>query len=513
VSNYLRAPCEDIVISTTASSEILKKYEKWVLVATILGSSMAFIDGTVVNVALAALQDALHASISQLQWVVEAYALTLAALLIVGGSLGDLYGRRIIFLVGIFVFTVASIWCGLASTITQLITARAIQGIGAALLVPGSLALISASFPEERRGQAIGTWAGFTSIMAAAGPVIGGWLVQYASWRWIFFLNLPLAITVFIVTLHGVTESRNEHRSRKLDLTGAILVMIGLGSIVFGLIEWQYDRTFVVIAETVGVSALIGFFWVEMYSAAPMLPLKMFRSRNFRAANMITFFLYFALYGMLFFLPLDLIQVQGYTATEAGAALLPLILLIFLLSRWSGGLVKRVGPTLPLVIGPFIAAIGFALFIRTNIGDSYWSGLFPAAVVLGIGMAISVAPLTTVVMNSVAEDYVGAASGVNNAISRIAGLFAVAIFGLVMTMIFNQQLTEKLKASLLPINVQQKIISQRVQLADIKTNNKNAQRLIQESFVEGYKIILWIAVTLSFLSSLSAGLFIRRKGC
>lgn len=509
--NFLRTPCDRVVISSTSQLALPKGDEKWVLAATILGSSMAFIDGTVVNVALPALQDSLHASVSQIQWVIEAYSLSLAALLLVGGALGDLYGRRLIFLIGVFVFAASSVWCGLASTILQLITARTVQGIGAALLVPGSLALITASFPEKRRGQAIGTWAGFTAITTAAGPVLGGWLVQHASWRWIFFLNLPLAATVFIISILYLSESRNEQKCRGIDISGALLATVGLGAIVFGLIEWEYGSTTTIVAEVMGISALLGFFLVEMHATSPMVPLEMFRSYNFSGANLITFFLYFALYGVLFFFPLDLIQVQGYTATQAGAALLPLILLMFLLSRWAGGLVKQFGPRLPLVIGPAIAAVGFALFLRSGIGDSYWTSFFPAATVLGLGMAVSVAPLTTVVMNSIALDHVGAASGVNNAISRIAGLLAIAIFGLVMTTIFNQKLIKGVKTYSIPTAIQQEIINQRSQLADIKTKNEYAQRLVQESFIAGYKTILWIAVAMALASSLSAVLLIRGK--
>ncbi len=506
--NYIRTPCKEIPIGKAVSSTQATKYKKWTLLATILGSSIAFIDGSIVNIALAAIQNALHASINQLQWIVEAYSLTLAALLIIGGSLGDIYGRRLIFLIGLCIFTIASIACGLALTMTQLITARTIQGMGAALLVPGSLALISASFPEEERGQAIGTWAAFTSIMAAAAPIVGGWLVQHATWKWIFFLNVPLAIIVFIITLIYVEESKNAQRNGKLDILGSLLLIVGLGTITFGFIEWQKNSGIHFMVEIIGICALSGFFWVEARSSSPMLPLKIFRSRNFSAANLITFFIYFALYGMLFFLPLDLIQIQGYTATQAGAALLPLILSIFLLSRWSGGLVKKIGARLPLVIGPAITAVGYGLFIVANTGDSYWTSFFPAAIVLGIGMAISVAPLTTVVMNSIAENYVGAASGVNNAISEIGSLLAIAILGLVMTMIFNQQLETKLRNSSLPIQVKQEIIAQKSNLADIKTSDQLAAQIIRTSFIGGYETVLWIAVTFSLMSSLTAGVFI-----
>lgn len=489
-----------------------KKYEKWVLLATILGSSMAFIDSTIVNVALPALQDALHASISELQWVIESYALTLASLLIVGGALGDLYGRRFIFLMGVIIFMAASMGCGLASSIMQLILARAVQGIGAALLVPGSLALISASFPEDRRGQAIGTWAGFSAFTAAGGPLVGGWLVEHASWRWIFFLNLPLAIIVIMTALHCIKDSKSSQaQNQKLDILGAILATLGLGALVFGLIEWEKGAVLTITAEIVGLCALIGFYWVEKRTPSPMIPFEIFHSRNFTAANIITFFLYSSLYGVLFFLPLDLIQVHGYTATQAGGALLPLVLLLFLLSRWAGGLVKKVGAKLPLMVGPAVVAMGYALFLVSDLGNSYWSSYFPAAVFLGIGMAISVAPLTTVVMNSVDQDHAGAASGINNAVSRIAGLFAIAIFSLVMTIIFNKNLQSGLKNSTVSAPAQQEIIAQRTRLADIKTPNEDVRWIINHAFYAGYNVILWIAVALSLASSLSAGLFIRKN--
>ncbi len=508
MTNFLRGPC-DHVSTCRPMTGVPKNCEKWVLLATILGSSMAFIDGTIVNVALPAIQEALHASISRMQWVVEAYALTLAALLLVGGALGDLHGQRIIFLIGILIFTIASAICGMASTIWVLIIARAIQGIGAALLVPGSLALITISFSEEKRGQAIGTWAGFTAITSAAGPVLGGWLVQQVSWRWIFFLNLPLALIVFIVTLLWVPERKLE-QSQKLDITGAFLATIGLGTIVFGLIEWGNGGAIVIVTEILGILALIAFFFVEKYTSFPMVPLELFRSRNFSGANLITFFLYFALYGVLFFLPLYMIQVQGYTAIAAGAAFLPVILLIFLLSRTAGGLVKQLGARLPLVVGPAIAAIGFGLFLNSSVENSYWTSIFPGTVVLGLGMAVSIAPLTTTVMNSVPSDHAGTASGVNNAVSRIAGLLAIAMLGLVMTKTFNHHLIEGLKTSSISSTIRQEILNQSAQLADIKTQDENAHRLVQESFIAGYKIVIWIAVILSLISSLSAAIFIKK---
>ncbi|AEU38892.1 MFS transporter [Granulicella mallensis] len=477
---------------------------RWVLVATILGSSMAFIDGTVVNVALPAVQVALHATASDLQWVVESYALLLASLLLLGGSLGDLYGRRKIFVAGVLVFAAGSAWCGFASSIEFLILARAFQGVGAALLIPGSLALISSSFPASERGRAIGTWSGFTAITAAVGPVLGGWLVQHGSWRWVFFINLPLAVVVVALTLRYVAESRNQEASRILDWRGASLATLGLGATTYALIEAPHGGRIVWAMGVAGVGALAAFLLLEAHSPAPMVSLKLFRSRDFSGANLLTFFLYAALSGLLFFLPLDLIQVQHYSATQAGGALLPLILLIFLLSRWSGGLIARYGARTPLTIGPLIAAAGYALMLRGGIGQSYWTTLFPAILTLGLGMAISVAPLTTAVMESVPDSEAGVASGVNNAVSRIAGLLAVAVFGLVLSFGFNRALTHSLDQLALSPEALQNINRERPKLAGAETSDPRVRRAINEAFLSGYHDILLISIVLSVLSAFSA---------
>ncbi len=533
MSHILKPPCDEAVIQAAPepATQALKQTTRatlnhtggWVLVATILGSSMAFIDGTVVNVALPVLQTELNATATDVQWVVEAYSLFLAALILVGGSMGDHFGRRRVFAIGVFLFTVASVLCGLAPNVNFLIFARAFQGIGGALLVPGSLAIISASFDSKQRGRAIGTWSGFTAITSAVGPVLGGFLVQYASWRWVFFINVPLAVIVLIVLFLRVPESRNEELSEhaKLDWWGALLATLGLGGIVFGLIESNnlgLSNGLVLISLGIGVATLIVFLLVEARSQSPMLPLSMFRSRTFSGANVLTFLLYAALGASLFFLPFNLIRVQGYSPTEAGAANLPLILLLFFLSRWSGGLVTRYGAKRPLIIGPLIAALGFALFALPGIGGSYWTTYFPAMVVLGIGMAVSVAPLTTAVMGAVDPQYVGTASGVNNAVSRTAGLIAIAVFGIVVLAIFSNSLVSYLSGLQIPPDIQNTIISQQNKLVGIEipaglSNSTHAaiQQAISESFIASFRVVMLIAAALAVLSSLSSLLLIEGK--
>ena len=462
---------------------------------------MAFIDGTVVNVALPFLQTSLHATAIGIQWVIEAYSLFLSALLLVGGSLGDRYGRRKVFNIGVMIFAVASALCGMAANMQQLIVARAVQGIGGALLVPGSLALISSSFDPDERGKAIGTWSGFSAITTAIGPVLGGWLVEHWSWRAAFFLNLPLAVAVLLISISKVPESSEKNHRGSLDWLGAALATIGLGGVIYGLIESPrlgFSNPLVLLTLIGGTVSLAFFVFNEARAKNPMVPLQLFRSRNFAGANILTLLLYAALSGTFFFFTLNLIQIQGYSATAAGAALLPFVVLMFSLSRWAGGLIDRFGARLPLTIGPITAAAGFALFALPSVSGNYWTSFFPAVVVLGLGMTISVAPLTTTVMSSVGEEQAGVASGINNAVSRTAGLLAIAVFGVVMLHAFSQTLATRMNEFQMEEQLKHSVYEQRVKLAglELPPNTDSATRekikeAVAESFVFGYRVIMF----------------------
>ena len=518
----LKPPCDEGVVRTSeASAPCALASGPWILAATILGSAMAFIDGTVVNVALPEIQARLGATAVDAQWIVESYALLLAALILVGGSLGDHYGRRRIFAVGIVLFAASSVWCGLAGSPEQLIVARAVQGVGGALLVPGSLAIISASFEEGRRGRAIGTWSGFSGITAAIGPVLGGYLVENVSWRAAFLINVPLAIVVLWIVFQHVPESRAPD-ARALDIPGAVLATLGLGGVVFGLIESQaggFSDPLVLLSLALGATALVAFVLVERRVQEPMMPLSLFRSRNFSGANLLTLFLYAGLGGALYFLPFNLIQVHGYSATAAGSAFLPFVVITFVLSRWAGGLVGRYGAKLPLVIGPTIAAAGFVLFALPGTGGSYWTTFFLAIVVMGLGMALVIAPLTTTVMNSVSGRHSGLASGVNNAVSRTGSLLAIPVLGIFVFTTFSASLDARTAELDLPQAARQQLEAEKVDLGGAEVPQgldggtaTAVERAVDEAFVASFRIAMLVAAGLALASAVAAGILIEGQG-
>jgi EmrB/QacA subfamily drug resistance transporter len=523
MAHVVRPPCDEGVIrSKKVDAPCSPTVAPWVLTATILASSMAFIDETALPVALPAIQSGLGATAIDAQWVVAAYTLFLASLILVGGSLGDHLGRRQTFSVGVILFAVASAWCGLSQGPEQLIAARALQGVGGALMVPNSLAIIGASFEEERRGKAIGTWTSLTSVTLILGPVLGGYLAENVSWRGVFFINVPLAVVVLAVTRSRVPESRDP-QARRLDLLGAALAAVGLGGVVFGLLESSrlgVGNVRVVGALTVGAAALAAFLVVESRRREAMMPLSLFRSRNFTGANTFTLLLYFALVGTLFFLPFNLIWVQGFSATLAGAAIVPTFLLMTFLSRYTGGLTDRYGPRFPLVVGPAIAAVGFALLVVPGTGSgSYWTSFFPATVMLGVGLSILVPALTTVALNSVDARHTGLASAINNAFSQMAGLLAVAVLGVVMFTGFSAGLEARLDVLDLPPQARQQLEEEEVKLgaAEVPEGLDDASsaavdQAIQEAFVSGYRAVMVVATAVAATSALSAALLIEGKG-
>jgi EmrB/QacA subfamily drug resistance transporter len=442
---FIRPPCDAGIIraTPTVAAALSQRRKQLTLAATILGSSLAFIDGSVVNIALPAIQQALHADAASTQWIVNAYLLLLGALVLVGGSAADLYGRRRIFLLGIAIFTSASIACGLSPDISVLVVSRAVQGFGAALLTPASLAMLGATFDEHERSHAIGIWAGAGALTAAAGPVLGGWLVDQVSWRAIFLINVPLAIAAAGLAIFFTCESRDD-QAKPLDWNGAVAVAIGLAAITWGLgaiPSLGFRDKAVLGALGVGLASLLLFVAIEARSRErAMMPLSLYRSRNFSGANMLTLLLYFALGGALYFLPFGLIRLGGYSATQAGAALLPFALIMGFGASFAGTVADRFGPRLSLTAGPIIAACGLALLAFADLGKSYWAGVFPAIGVLSIGMTITVPPLTSTVMASVGDAHAGIASGVNNAIARVAGLLAVSALGAVLFASFSRHL-------------------------------------------------------------------------
>jgi len=444
---------------------------------------MAFIDSTVINVALPVLQRSLHADVRQAQWVVDAYLLVLSSLMLAGGAWGDRVGRVRVFAIGVALFGIASGWCGAAGSMTSLIAARAVQGIGAALLVPGSLAIITGAFPPAERGRAIGTWSAVTPLAIIAGPLLGGWMVQAISWRAVFYINLPLAAATLLIVWLKVPRLEKTV-SGPIDWGGTALITTALGASTFALIEKQ------LIAGAIAVVAFIAFVIVERRVRNPIVPLSLFRSRTFTGANILTLLLYGALSAATFLLPFNLIEVQHYSPTKAGAAFLPFMVTMSLLSRFTGALADRIGPRVLLIVGPLLAGAGFALMAVPGIGGSYWTTFFPGIATLGIGMAITVAPLTTAVMTSIEDErYAGAASGINNTVARAAGLLAIAFFGSLAVAIFTRELQGRLSPE------------ESAKLTAATPPPGVSRREIDEAFVRAFRVNVLIAGALAALSA------------
>jgi EmrB/QacA subfamily drug resistance transporter len=510
-------PCDEAAIRATgAVAGCPQRNKAWVLVVTILASTISYIDESVVNVALPTIEAELKTSAAVVQWLVNACMLSLTALVLVGGAAGDQFGRRRVFVIGTALFAAASLWCGLSGDIAQLIAARTLQGAGAALLIPCSLAIIGATFDESERGAAIGTWATFSALSAAIGPVLGGWIVDHVSWRWIFLINPFIALPAILIALRYVPESRDETAARGLDWRGALLAFSGLGALVYGLIAAPgrgWSDTPVIAALAAGVLLLAGFVFEESRSRVPMMPLALFRSRSFSGVNALTLLLYAGLGGAMFFLPFLLIQVNGFSATLAGAAFLPFTAIMVILSRWAGGLLDRFGARLPLIIGPAIAGVGFVLFALPGAAHSYLALLAPM-VVLGLGMAITVAPLTTSVINAVPERQAGVASGINNAVASLASLLAIAIFGAVALGLHNKTLQRQAATQPLSAQARDAIAGARGKFAAELTTlqgkeRKAAETIVRQSLGASISLVMGLAAALAFAAALCAALTMR----
>jgi EmrB/QacA subfamily drug resistance transporter len=501
-------------------SEKLKSSGKnLILFATILASGMAFLDGSVVNIAVSTIQSRLQASLSSVEWVINSYALMLAALILLTGALGDRFGRKKIFIWGIAVFTLSSFLCGLSASIGQLIAFRTLQGIGAAMMIPGSLSIINYCFEPEKRGRAIGLWSGYAGGVAALGPFLGGWLVQTFGWPAIFYINVPLGILAFFVTLKFVPESRNEEKA-KLDIWGTVFILLGLFGVSYALMSGPslgWKNLFVFLGLVGGLCSLIFFVLVEVSSKHPLMPIKMFASRLVTGANLVTLFLYFALSGVIFFLVLNLQQVQHLTPLMAGLGMLPAILLITFLSGYGGTLADKIGPRVPMIVGPVLVGMGMTIFALSGRYANYFVWFLPGLVLFGLGMSLVIAPLTKSALH-VDTKFSGAASGVNNAVSRIAGLLAIALLGAIMYGTFSQQLTSKMDNS--PLNRSERAIVMRqmdkLGAIDVPVNMYDehymyAKVAIEDSFVYGFRWAMGICAGLAFLSAGISAVMIRKS--
>ena len=483
----------------------------------ILATGIIFLDSTVVNVALPTIDRELDAGLSGLQWIVDGYVLTLASLLILGGSLGDRYGRRRVMIIGLVGFGLSSAACGLAPSISWLIGARMLQGLTGALLVPGSLAILRATFPEgEARGQAIGQWSGWSGITTVLGPLLGGWLVEALSWRWIFLINLPIVAVAVIFLLSRVPESRSAEAPQRLDWIGAALITIGLGGLAYGLIEGPvigWAAPAVIVALGGGLVALLLFVLQERRAREPMVPLELFKSRNFSGANLTTLSVYFALYGTTFFLVIYLQNVLGYSALLAGLVLAPISLLMLLLSPVFGRLAGRHGPRLFMSAGPFACGLGLLLFTRAGPESGFWTGLLPAIFVFGLGLATTVAPLTDTVVSAAPEEHSGVAAAFNNSVSRVAALLAVASLGVVVTVTFRGALQQRTADLSLGPDVQatlQEAAQDPTGAVDRAQLPQEARDAVDAAYTEAFQQAMLTSSAAAFLGAVIAWLSIRR---
>ncbi|MCR8560086.1 MFS transporter [Mucilaginibacter sp. BJC16-A38] len=498
---------------------------KWIMVSAILASAMAFIDATALNVVLPALQQSLQASGADLFWILNAYLLMLAALILIGGSLGDKLGRKKVFMAGIFIFICGSAACGISPGVTYLIVFRIIQGVGGALMIPGSLSLISSSINPKERGKAIGTWSAFTTVVTMGGPILGGALADAGLWRYIFFINVPIGIAALVMLWFKVAETKDEDSDHAIDFPGAIAIALGLALVTFGFLRipavglhnWQ-----VYLSLPAGLLLLALFIIIEKKSKHPMMPLQLFANPTFTGSNLLTFFLYAGLGAGMLFLSLNMVQVQGYSQLQSGLTFLPFTIMMISIARFAGSLADKFGPRLFLICGPAVAGTGLLIlsFVKQTAGPAdYWTTFFPGVIVLGLGMSFTVSPLTAAVMGSVDDHFSGTASGVNNAVSRIAGVFANAIFGALVVLFFAGALRQQLNGIKLDPKQREVVTQQASKLGDAKVPagvNVNSKQVIakayHESFISAYRKIMLISGGLGFLGALMGMVFIKGVG-
>lgn len=495
----------------TTLSKLTSLEGRLILAATIISSGMVYLDGTIVTVALPQIQKDFEASVSGLQWLIDIYILALTVPILVAGSLSDRYGRRKLFTLGIIGFTLASVVCGTAGNIFVLNIARIFQGISGALILPGSLAILNASFPPEVRGRTVGTWSAFTPLTTAIGPLLGGWLVDNISWRAAFYINVPLGLITLFLTLRYIPESKSDKVPESQDWLGAVLVTLGLGALIFGLIEGPkrgWADVFVWISIAASLTFLLSFLIVEAKTEHPMIPFSLFKHRIFTGITLVTFILYFAISGVFFFLTLNLQQIQNFSATTAGAAFMPIIILLFLMSRWAGGFADRSGPRLLLIVGPAVIAVGFFLYMIPGAYANYWLTFFPATIVFGIGLGIMVAPLTSVALGSVPTHLSGLASGVSNAASRAATMLAVATLGALMLIQFTATLEVRTQSLALSEQNRQILEEESLKLggAEAPPNLAPEQKAqvadaIDDAFVSAFRLMMALCGVLALISA------------